>query len=203
MQDAADARDRPTSELVLDVAETLARSKGYNGFSYADIAAALGVSKATIHHHFATKADLGLALVDRFSKIVLDALADIRRRSDDASDNLRGYFEIYLGALRVNRMCLCGMFAAEHESISPEMLAATTVFFDDHVDWLEEVLTRGRNAGRLAAVGEAREDARAILAAMQGGLLIAKSQGSARFMEELAETLLDTYGAGPDAAEAT
>ena len=40
------------------------QTRGYNGFSYADIAAELGVTKATLHFHYATKEQLGVRLID-------------------------------------------------------------------------------------------------------------------------------------------
>ena len=61
-------------QRILDTAEDIVRSRGYNGFSYADIASILDVSKAALHHHFPTKVDLGMALIDRFTNAVLDYL---------------------------------------------------------------------------------------------------------------------------------
>ena len=57
------ASQAPTASRVLDVAERLVQVRGFNGFSYADIAAELHITKASLHYHFATKADLGEALV--------------------------------------------------------------------------------------------------------------------------------------------
>jgi hypothetical protein len=55
--------DARTAARILDVAERLAQVRGFNGFSYADIAAELGITKAALHYHFASKADLGEALM--------------------------------------------------------------------------------------------------------------------------------------------
>ena len=48
-----------TASEILDVAERLVQVRGFNGFSYADIAEALEVTKASLHYHFPTKGDLG------------------------------------------------------------------------------------------------------------------------------------------------
>ena len=48
-----------TSQRILDIAERLVQTRGYNGFSYADIAQALKVTKASLHYHYPAKADLG------------------------------------------------------------------------------------------------------------------------------------------------
>jgi TetR/AcrR family transcriptional repressor of nem operon len=56
-----------TPQRILDVAEQLVQTRGFNGFSYADIAAAVGLTKATLHYHFATKAELGRRLIERYT----------------------------------------------------------------------------------------------------------------------------------------
>ena len=47
-----------TAHRILDVAEELVQTRGVNGMSYADISARLGITKASLHYHFASKADL-------------------------------------------------------------------------------------------------------------------------------------------------
>ncbi len=59
--------ERNTSTRILDAAERLVQERGFNGFSYADIADELGVSKAALHYHFAGKAELGETLILRYS----------------------------------------------------------------------------------------------------------------------------------------
>ena len=46
-----------TAQRILDIAERLVQTRGFNGFSYADIAGALAVTKASLHYHFPTKAE--------------------------------------------------------------------------------------------------------------------------------------------------
>lgn len=47
-----------TSDKILEIAQSLIARGGYNGFSYADISAVIGIRKASIYHHFPTKAEL-------------------------------------------------------------------------------------------------------------------------------------------------
>ena len=58
---AASARgDAGTATRILDVAEGLVQARGFNGFSYADVASQeVGITKAALHYHFPGKADLG------------------------------------------------------------------------------------------------------------------------------------------------
>src|SRR5436305_13162471 len=97
-----------TSQRILDVAERLVQTGGFNGFSYADIAAALHVTKASVHYHFPAKADLGRRLIERYEANFLAALARIDAQGKDAPDKLKRYAGLYEAVLRDNRMCLCG-----------------------------------------------------------------------------------------------
>ena len=68
-----------TASRILDVAERLVQGRGFNGFSYADIAAELQITKAALHYHFAGKAALGEALIARYSGRFMGALAGLHR----------------------------------------------------------------------------------------------------------------------------
>ncbi len=78
-----------TSQRILDIAERLVQTRGYNGFSYADIAQALHVTKASLHYHYPAKADLGKELIERYERNFLNALAHIDAESRNAREKLR------------------------------------------------------------------------------------------------------------------
>src|SRR5690348_5536419 len=104
--------DAGTASRILDAAERLVQVRGFNGFSYADIAAELGITKPALHYHFASKADLGEALINRYSARFGEALAAIDAGNAQAPAKLRHYAQLYLDVLSDQRMCLCGMLAA-------------------------------------------------------------------------------------------
>jgi TetR/AcrR family transcriptional repressor of nem operon len=66
-----------TAQRILDVAERLVQSRGFNGFSYANVAAELNITTASLHYHFPSKAELGEALIVRYSARFADALQAI------------------------------------------------------------------------------------------------------------------------------
>src|SRR6202167_2103276 len=152
--------DAGTAGQILDVAERLVQVRGFNGFSYADIAAEVNVTKAALHYHFAAKADLGEALIVRYASRFADALAGIGGRGGTALAKLGAYAGLYLLVLRDRKMCLCGMLAAEYQTLPQAMRDAVIKFFDQNESWLEEVLTQGREDGSLQFAGSARDAAR-------------------------------------------
>src|ERR1035438_6204275 len=84
---------------ILDVAERLAQTRGYNGFSYADIAAQLGVTKASLHYHFRTKATLGRALIERYRALFGVALDAIDHEANEPHEKLQQYVGLYNSVL--------------------------------------------------------------------------------------------------------
>jgi TetR/AcrR family transcriptional repressor of nem operon len=170
-----------TALNVLRVAERLAQTRGFNGFSYADIAAELGITKASLHYHFATKAELGCALIISYRESFNAGLADIEARFD-AVRRLRSYIQLYEKVLLRDRMCLCGMLAAEYSTLPPAMQRELRLFFDANEQWLERNLEQGRAAGHLKFRGPSLEFARMLTATLEGAMLLARSyQEPARF----------------------
>src|SRR5580698_7556680 len=88
--------DGDTASSVLDVAERLVQVRGFNGFSYADVAAELKLSKAALHYHFAGKGELGEALLLRYSRRFAAALDVIDAEPIDAPGKLASYANLYL-----------------------------------------------------------------------------------------------------------
>ena len=186
--------DAGTAGRILDVAERLVQVRGFNGFSYADIAAELHLTKAALHYHFAGKADLGAALIARYADRFTQALAEVDAgadaRADGASAKLVGYADLYLQVLRARKMCLCGMLAAEYQTLPPPMQDAVIGFFDHNETWLEGVLEQGRQDGSVQFAGSARDTARMIVGGLEGAMLVARPYGdTARFQAAAANLL--------------
>jgi len=162
---------------ILDVAERLVQQRGFNGFSYADIAAELHVTKAALHYHFAGKAELGEALIARYRANFAAALQALDSAELDAPAKLEGYARLYLDVLRNQRMCLCGMLAAEYQTLPERMQTAVIDFFTANETWLEGVVEQGQDEGTLRAGESATDVARAIVGGFEGAMLVSRPYG--------------------------
>jgi TetR/AcrR family transcriptional regulator, transcriptional repressor for nem operon len=195
-QDPPQASRSDAATAILDIAERLAQTKGYNGFSYADIAAELGVTKASLHYHFPSKAELGRALIERYEAVFGAALEAIDQLAAKPPEKLRRYVGLYDAVMRNDRMCLCGMLAAEYATLPAPMQAELKRFFDMNERWLTKVLLPGRQSGLLFFKESASERARVILAALEGAMLVARSYGDPRRFQAAAKHVLEDLGAG-------
>jgi TetR/AcrR family transcriptional regulator, transcriptional repressor for nem operon len=179
-----------TASRILDVAERLVQSRGFNGFSYADVASELGISKASLHYHFPGKAELGEAVIGRYASRFADALEEIDGHGGDAPAKLDAYARIYADVLRERRMCLCGMLAADYDTLPKPMRDAVIRFFDENEAWLTGVIEQGREEGALHLNGSPGESAQTLVSGLEGAMLVARPYGDMTRFEAAATRLL-------------
>jgi TetR/AcrR family transcriptional regulator, transcriptional repressor for nem operon len=187
---ASRRRRANTRAHILDVAERLVQVRGFNGFSYADIAGELTLTKASLHHHFPSKAVLGESLIARYSERFADALAGIDEDIEGAPAKLAAYANLYADVLREQRMCLCGMLAAEYGTLPTPIREAVLAFLDDNESWLERVLEQGHKDGSLRLSDSVKHTARGILSGLEGAMLVARSYDEVERFESGATHLL-------------
>ena len=184
-----------TSERILDVAERLVQTRGFNGFSYADVAEELKVTKASLHYHFPSKEDLGARHIQRYEENVLAALDGIDAESKNAREKLRRYASIYEGVLGANRMCLCGMLAAEFGTLPKSMRDEMRHYFDANEQWLVAVLQEGKKDKSLRFTGSAAHLAQSLISALEGALMIARSYGDPSRFSAVSDRMLSALAA--------
>ena len=199
-QSAAARPITAAATAILDVSEQLAQTRGYNGFSYADVATQLGVTKASLHYHFPSKAHLGAALIERYQHTFGAALETIDGRTDDPAEKLRRYVDLYDSVLRSDRMCLCGMLAAEYATLPTSMQERLTSFFDANERWLTAVLLSGVQRRSFVFTEPPNARARVLLGALEGAMLVARSYGDPHRFRAAANSLLADLDHGASSA---
>lgn len=179
-----------TAEQILDVAERLAQTRGFNGFSYADVSDELGITKASLHYHFRTKAELGRQLIARYSLVFRGILEEIELGTTGEAAKVDRYVKVYADVLRGQRMCLCGMLAAEYTTLPEAMQDEIRRFFDLNEEWLTTIFEKGRASGELDFEGPARDVANLLLGTLEGAMLVARSYGDVQRFEAVAARLV-------------
>jgi len=161
---------------LLDSAERAARKHGLNGFSYADLAADVGIRKASIHYHFPTKANLALNLIDRYTARFFDALDAADAELDTAADRLRAYMKLNRDAIdEGGQLCLCVSFCLGRESLDAAVLERLNAYHVRLVQWLTDVFAVGKSDETIAGVESPAAEANACLAQMEGAQLMARA----------------------------
>lgn len=182
---------RNTKKEILGVAEELLQQRGFQGFSYHHIAARLGIRKAAVHYHFPSKVDLGVALIERYREGFRWWGERLREQHRDPLTALEQFLELEARYRRDGKVCPLGVVGVEFHMLAPELHAAGQALLGEVVGWLEQVLLQGQASGVFRFNGGARARALNIMAALQGGLQLARLEGENAFAAVLAQLRAD------------
>lgn len=175
---------------ILASAQRFVQTRGFNGFSYADIAKEVGIRKASLHHHFPTKTDLGVALVEMYAAMLEGALLKISASSASTDKKLAAYVGIYHDSLEAERACLGGMLASEVLTLDKAILPGLKSFFARNTKWLTEILAEGKAKRIFVLCGTAANHAHLFVSALQGALILARATGDHKVFDQTASLLM-------------
>ncbi len=171
-----------TREKLLDVAQELIQTRGINAFSFQHLSQAVGIRKASVHHHFATKADLIESLMARYLADFEGLTKGILASKVNGKTKLKRYCNLFLETLKSGKhekSCLCGMLMAEVSSVEEPVQNQIRQFLRDNLDVLESILRDGSRDGSLNVTLNSQKSIKStalvVLSTLEGGLLIARS----------------------------
>lgn len=182
-----------TRTTLLTEAEGLIRTRGYAGFSYADLSSIAGITKASIHHHFPTKEALAAAVIDGYASRYGEALEEIEEQHANALDRITAYGDLYLRGANQDFGCACGAIAVERDALPEGLRRSAARFFERHLEWLRGVYAMGRKNGEVDSRLSPPQAARMILSTLEGAItierLLSGGKGFAETLSALRQSL--------------
>ncbi len=173
-----------SKKTIINLAESLLQDKGFNGFSYANISAELGVKNAAIHYHFPSKEDLGIAVIHRYRERFKLWINNSRVKDLSPVDKLNWFFSIYSNFRADNgKVCLVGSLEAEFNSIPEGLRKEVEALHREMLTWLESTLSEGKEAGVFQFNGTPASKAALIYSSVQGALQMARALGTKKFKD--------------------
>lgn len=167
-----------TRTYLMDAAELSVRARGFDAFSYADLAEQVGIRKASIHHHFPAKADLAVAIMQRYRERHFATLASIGEESGEPAKALTAFVDIYRGAGTAGELlCLCVAFSLSKQSLSDALHQEFCRFQTDNIAWLRDRFAAAILAGQLRCPSDPDTEAFACLALLEGAQILARTAG--------------------------
>ncbi len=167
--------------------------RGYSGFSYADIAEAIEIRKASIHHHFPAKTDLVIAVLDEWREALDADVEALQASGADAIAQLHAYIGHWERCIADDTapFCVAGMLGAELPSLPEEVAQAVKMFFDTLTSWIERVLESGVKDGLIKLGSSARTEAATLVSVVYGAMLAARVQGNVALFKDVTESAVE------------
>ena len=133
-------------EAILDAAAQVIRQKGYHAASMADIADAVQLQKASLYHHFSSKQDILLELLDKALDMVIEGTAGVLSENLPADQKLKQAVRLYLRTLN-EQGDLVPVLLLEHRSLGPEYHSRHIPHRDRFEQLWRDILQEGVDSG--------------------------------------------------------
>jgi AcrR family transcriptional regulator len=166
-----------TRDTIVTLATDLVRDKGFNAFSFQDISRLVGIKTASIHYYFPTKADLALAVLASQTEFLDEQIQDASEETP--LEELLSFFSIYDDICTRNQVCIVGSMATDLHTLEPQVAAALKLFTDKVLDWVTEILAKGRQQGIFQFDITPEHQAQIIVTSMMASVQLARLQGPA------------------------
>lgn len=183
----------PRATEIANYAQELLEAGGYKNFSYADISSKIKITKASIHHHFANKTELVVAVVKRYRYEALAGMDNLDRQIQDPKEKLQAYLHYWLTCLKGDNspFCLCAMLAFEVETLPDSVAKEVRKHFSDLHQWLESTFREGDKQDQFFLQSSPDVEAKAFMASVYGAMLSARGFGDPAAFKNLLQLTLD------------
>lgn len=168
-----------TKDKIVTLADHLVRTKGFNAFSYKDIADPMEIKNAAIHYHFPAKADLGISVIDHDMEKFRESAEKWKKLPEDKQ--LAKLVDVFHRHGTNGFICLMGSLAPDFETFTDPMKAKVQEMGNTILNWVTTCLENGREHQRFHFEGEAFDRALLIITNLQSSLILSRVLGPSVF----------------------
>ncbi len=182
-------RKAGTRQQIINLAKNYVQSYGYNAFSFQHIADALRVRKASIHHYFRSKEDMGLAMLEDY--ISLFAKWTVSVESDAPKKKIQSYFKIFERfVLDKSKICPNSVLSSDYKTLPSKMQDRLLELHMIQREWLSSVLTQGQKVDEFSDSFKSVEMADVMISSIQGSLQLARIRKDPDIFKKVSSHLL-------------
>ena len=168
---------------IMDAAERRIRLGGFNGFSFREIAADVGIKSSSVHYHFPTKENLAAAVIHRYTDEVAEFIEQELAKDPDP---VRVWTRAFRGTLHsAERMCPCTVLGAASLDLPREVAVEVKRFFQMCLD-------------KLIAGGLPSNSAAELLSTITGAMVVANALGDMTAYDRATRDLIRLRGRRED-----
>jgi TetR/AcrR family transcriptional repressor of nem operon len=178
-----------TKTQAIEIAKSELQLRGYNGFSFQDIADKLGIRKASLHYYFASKEDLGLALLEDYTQSFQHWAEKHEQRGP--LEKIKKFIDMYYSFSQDSlKVCPGGVLCIDYNTLPTKLQKAVSHFQEQHQAWLETQIKEAQKLSEIKKDLKPRETATLVISTCQGSLQLARMQNNPKLMKSTCLNLL-------------
>ncbi|MEN6454871.1 MAG: TetR/AcrR family transcriptional regulator [Prolixibacteraceae bacterium] len=163
-----------TREKIIELGESLIRTRGYNAFSYQDISTELGIKNAAVHYYFPSKSNLGTSIVRTNIQRFEEMVENMQGRDFDELQKLETFIKIYIKSHRENKLCIVGALGPDFNTLSDSTKTELIRMTEMVLNWLADILGSGRGKGIFSFKEDPRTRAFLVLSGLVASLQLSR-----------------------------
>jgi TetR/AcrR family transcriptional repressor of nem operon len=175
-----------TRQQIIEYSADMLRANGFEGFSYLDISRHLGITKASVHHHFPKKVDLGLALCDWTQDWFEQGISHFDTKAISNWNKLERYVRAAMKhSLNEQKLCPISAFYSDLNKLPDSIKERVKALDDYELDWVTQVMQDGIENNEFTANQDPRALASLFIFSCKGALYYARLHGKDLFQQTM------------------
>jgi TetR/AcrR family transcriptional repressor of nem operon len=171
-----------TKAQAIEIAKSELQLRGYNGFSFQDIANKLGIRKASLHYYFASKEDLGLALLEDYTQSFQEWAEKHEQRGP--LEKIKKFIDMYHSFSQDSlKVCPGGVLCIDYNTLPTKLQKAVAHFQEQHQAWLETQIKEAQRLSKIKKDLKPKDTATLLISTCQGSLQLARMQNNPKLMK--------------------
>jgi len=162
------------------------QDRGVRALTLRDLGEAAGIKSSSVAYHFGSKEALLREITEDYIEGIMEAVRASDATSSSGLDRMSNLFVQFERLGKAGRLCLCGVMAGSLHDVDEETASMVHRFFSDLEVWFARQI---REESPEIDRKEAKERARALVAAAQGALLIDKTDGKTTHIRAVRHSL--------------
>lgn len=183
--------DRRTE--LLDLAQGMIQERGYNAFSFKDLATAVGIKTASVHYHFPSKGVLGLEVMQRYLAQLEESLL-LWRKLPNETARLRAFVASYRQTQVRGAICLCGSMASDIQTLDQPIRDPIQRYLEQSELWVAQCIQAGLDCGEFQSPLSAEMLAMSLLSSLQGALILSRAQSKDTLLDAVEQSFFGSLG---------
>lgn len=184
-----------TKQFIIEKTASLFNTKGYTSTSLSDITEATGLTKGSIYGNFENKDEVALEVYKYNAGLLKRSMSrSFGEEFPTTVDKLQAFVAFYRKnwqAVFLNGGCPLMNAATEADDTFPNLKKQVTKSFGEWISKISKVIAQGQKNGELNGKIDAEEYASLFIMLIEGGILLSKTTGNEKFLNQALDKILD------------
>lgn len=178
-----------TKEQIIESANKLLVERGFNAFSFKNISKDVGIKTSSIHYHFPTKTELGIAVLQTHVSALQATIS--RTKNKTAVVKLSTLFLYYKLLANEKKVCVVGALTSDINTLEEPLRQELLKFSTEVVGWAITILEQGQQENTIRSFPNTELKAKMLVANLMALVQVARIEQNPKSFDQMTQLMLN------------